>query len=72
MIYETHATKCDICEMLEKGIKAAGAFYFAGVLAGLYYAGRRVTPLCPSHFATWKRLEENMKDSPLVDITAAQ
>lgn len=72
MICETNGRDCDVCELIEKGVRFAGSYYFAGVLAGLYYADRRRTPLCPIHFAEWKRMEAEIRKSPLIDEEAAQ
>jgi hypothetical protein len=54
-IHETHERECMVCEMIERGVKSAGAFYFAGLLHALNL-GRVEVRLCPPHFAAWNRV----------------
>jgi hypothetical protein len=55
VIFETHARECEVCEMIERKERAAGAYYFAGAIAAL--APGKHTPLCPVHFIAWKKVE---------------
>lgn len=69
-ICEAHERECNVCELIERGVRSAGALYFAGIVHGVLSARVRI-PLCPLHYAAWQAVEDEWKKRPMLQGEAA-